>query len=110
MLLVTSSLMLTGCASSLGSNSPSTGVPVSTVVTQTKVVTQMVCPAELDQPAPAQPSVPADATVTANQSGANYVSSLIAWGQGVAKLFGDAQAACKTATAPAPAQPANGAP
>ena len=98
MLLATSSLTLTACASSPANNP--TAVATSDVVTTTKVVTQMVCPAELDQPTPAQPDVPVDAVVTTNPSGAAYMADLTNWGLATAKLFGDAKTACQAATAP----------
>ena len=66
--------------------------PEPKVVIQTVAVP--VCPAEATAvPAP-QPAVPADAVITANASGQDWLSQVLAWGQGLFANASDAKAAC----------------
>ncbi len=54
-----------------------------------------VCPAELSAPVPAQPAVPDGAVVTGNAAGQDWLSQVMAWGQGLAANAHDAKAACE---------------
>lgn len=92
--------MLACCASS-GARAPvAPPPPEPDPVIEVRYETRLICPAELARPLPDRPPPGAGAVIEANEAGAMWLASELAFAASVAALFLDARAACPPPAAP----------
>lgn len=84
--------LVTLAACAHGSSEP---VPAPEPVVVTRTVTVTACPAEADAAIPTQPKVPDAASVTATPAYQAWLSSVLAWGQGLYDRAVDTRKACR---------------